>query len=98
VEMLFAIYALDKENSIELRMNTREAHLAYLIDSPLVFAGPLLDDEGIMCGSLIVLEMDNISQVKNFADNDPYAVAGLFKNVEIRHFVKAFPLDETSKS
>ena len=96
--MLFAIYALDKENSIELRMNTREAHLAYLIDSPLVFAGPLLDDEGIMCGSLIVLEMDNISQEKNFADNDPYAVAGLFKNVEIRHFVKAFPLDETSKS
>ena len=96
--MLFAIYALDKENSIELRMNTREAHLAYLIDSQLVFAGPLLDDEGIMCGSLIVLEMDNISQVKNFADNDPYAVAGLFKNVEIRHFVKAFPLDETSKS
>ena len=96
--MLFAIYALDKENSIELRMNTREAHLAYLIDSPLVFAGPLLDDEGIMCGSLIVLEMDNISQVKNFADNDPYAVAGLYKNVEIRHFVKAFPLDETSKS
>ena len=96
--MLFAIYALDKENSIELRMNTREAHLTYLVDSPLVFAGPLLDDEGIMCGSLIVLEMDNISQVKNFADNDPYAVAGLFKNVEIRHFVKAFPLDETSKS
>ena len=96
--MLFAIYALDKENSIELRMNTREAHLAYLIDSPLVFAGPLLDDEGIMCGSLIVLEMDDIAQVKNFADNDPYAVAGLFKNVEIRHFVKAFPLDETSKS
>ena len=96
--MLFAIYALDKENSIELRMNTREAHLTYLVDSPLVFAGPLLDDEGIMCGSLIVLEMDNISQVKNFADNDPYALAGLFKNVEIRHFVKAFPLDETSKS
>ena len=96
--MLFAIYALDKENSIELRMNTREAHLAYLIDSPLVFAGPLLDDEGIMCGSLIVLEMDDIAQVKNFADNDPYALAGLFKNVEIRHFVKAFPLDETSKS
>ncbi len=96
--MLFAIYALDKENSIELRMNTREAHLTYHVDSPLVFAGPLLDDEGIMCGSLIVLEMDDIAQVKNFADNDPYALAGLFKNVEIRHFVKAFPLDETSKS
>ena len=28
--MLFAIYALDKEDSIQLRMDTREAHLAYL--------------------------------------------------------------------
>ena len=42
--MLFAIYALDKEDSIQLRMDTREAHLAYLANSPLVFAGPLLDD------------------------------------------------------
>ena len=91
--MLFAIYALDKEDSIQLRMDTRESHLSYLANSPLVFAGPLLDDQGNMCGSLIVLEMEDISQVRNFTDNDPYVVAGLFKNVEIRRFVKAFPLD-----
>ena len=91
--MLFAIYALDKEDSIQLRMDTRESHLSYLANSPLVFAGPLLDDQGNMCGSLIVLEMEDISQVRNFTDNDPYVIAGLFKNVEIRRFVKAFPLD-----
>ena len=91
--MLFAIYALDKEDSIQLRMDTRESHLSYLANSPLVFAGPLLDDQGNMCGSLIVLEMEDISQVKNFTDNDPYVIAGLFENVEIRRFVKAFPLD-----
>ena len=96
--MLFAIYALDKEDSIQLRMDTREKHLAYLTNSPLVFAGPLLDDEGSMCGSLIVLEMENISQVQNFADEDPYAIAGLFKNVEIRRFLKAFPRDEIKNS
>ena len=91
--MLFAIYALDKEDSIQLRMDTRESHLSYLANSPLVFAGPLLDDQGNMCGALIVLEMEDISQVRNFTDNDPYVIAGLFKNVEIRRFVKAFPLD-----
>ena len=91
--MLFAIYALDKEDSIQLRMDTRESHLSYLANSPLVFAGPLLDDQGNMCGSLIVLEMEDISKVKNFTDNDPYVIAGLFENVEIRRFVKAFPLD-----
>ena len=51
-----------------------------------------------MCGSLIVLEMENISQVQNFADEDPYAIAGLFKNVEIRRFLKAFPRDEIKNS
>ena len=88
--MLFAIYALDKEDSIQLRMDTREAHLAYLANSPLVFAGPLLDDEGIMCGSLIVLEMENITQVKNFADNDPYAIAGLFQKCRSKTFCQSF--------
>ena len=96
--MLFAIYALDKEDSIQLRMDTREKHLAYLANSPLVFAGPLLDNEGSMCGSLIVLEMESISQVQNFADEEPYAIAGLFKNVEIRRFLKAFPRDEIKNS
>ena len=91
--MLFAIYALDKEDSIQLRMDTRESHLSYLANSPLVFAGPLLDDQGNMCGSLIVLEMEDISQVKNFTDNDPYVIAGLFKKVEISRFVKAVPPD-----
>ena len=89
--MLFAVYALDKENSLEIRMDTRERHLAYLMNSPLVFAGPLLDEEGNMCGSLIVLEMEDVSQVEEFTENDPYAIAGLFKNVEIRRFIKAFP-------
>ena len=51
-----------------------------------------------MCGSFIVLEMENISQVQNFADEDPYAIAGLFKNVEIRRFLKAFPRDEIKNS
>ena len=90
--MLFAIHALDKEDSLELRMNTRESHLEYLSNSPLVYAGPLLDEDGKMCGSLIVLDMEDISKVKQFASNDPYSLAGLFKSVEIHRFKKAFPL------
>jgi uncharacterized protein YciI len=39
--------------------------------------------------------MEDISEVENFAKNDPYALAGLFKSVEIRRFIKAFPRDET---
>ena len=96
--MLFAVYALDKENSLEIRMDTRDRHLAYLMNSPLVFAGPLLDEEGNMCGSLIVLEMEDVSQVEEFTENDPYVIAGLFESVEIRRFVKAFPREEINSA
>ena len=95
--MLFAVYAIDNEDSLQLRMSTRESHLAYLSNFPLVFAGPLLDEQGNMCGSLIVLDMQDISEVKEFTKNDPYAIVGLFKSVEIRRFIKAFPRDEINK-
>ena len=44
--MQFAIYCLDKPDALDLRMATRNAHLAYMDTKPIdiVFAGPLLDD------------------------------------------------------
>ena len=72
--MLFAIYALDKEDSIRLRMDTREKHLAYLANSPLVFAGPLLDDEGSMLQTTEAIQVSSLNPVlleNNFSDAAP---------------------------
>ena len=88
--MLFTIHASDKEDSLELRMKTRENHLQYLSNAPLVYAGPLLDENGNMCGSLVVLDMKEISEVRKFVENDPYSKAGLFQKVEIHRFTEAF--------
>ena len=43
ISMQFAIYCLDKANSLDLRMATRNAHLAYMDTKPIdiVLAGPL---------------------------------------------------------
>ena len=80
------IHALDRSDAGDLRARTRPDHLAYLAGFEVTFGGPLLDDDGQMCGSLIVLDVDTREAVEEFAAGDPYAVAGLFERVTITGF------------
>ena len=84
--MLFAIICLDKPGALETRKANREDHLAHIkgSDGAIVQAGPFLDAQGQMCGSLLIYEAEDISAAQAWADADPYAKAGLFQSVEIR--------------
>jgi len=82
--MLFALIAHDKPGSLEIRKANRDAHLAYIQSSGGVDqAGPLLDDRGRMIGSLIILDVGDMAAAQEWAENDPYAKAGLFGNVRV---------------
>ncbi|MEE2946331.1 MAG: YciI family protein [Pseudomonadota bacterium] len=82
--MRFALIAKDKPNALEVRLANRDAHVAYLKSSDAVeMAGPFLDANGNMCGSLIVLEFEDIAEAQAWAANDPYKKADLFQSVEI---------------
>ena len=82
--MLIALFAKDKAGALQIRKDTRPAHVEYLKSTGVVEqAGPLLDDAGDMCGSLIVLDIDNMEAAQTWAANDPYAKAGLFESVEL---------------
>ena len=85
---LFMLACFDKPNSLDLRMATREAHLAYARDKATMIkvAGPMLDDGEAMAGSLFILEAEDRAQVEAFNAADPYQQAGLFGQVEIRGF------------
>ena len=90
--MLFAILCEDKPGALELRMETRPAHLDYLksLGKTLKFAGPFLTEkEQTPCGSLVVIEAEDAEAAKAIADKDPYAKAGLFESVAIRPCVWA---------
>ncbi|MEY4249000.1 MAG: hypothetical protein RJA87_633 [Pseudomonadota bacterium] len=82
---LYVLICHDRPDSLALRMATREAHLAYVRDHPLPLkvAGPILSDSGDMAGSILVFEADSRDQVQAFADQDPYAISGLFERSEI---------------
>ncbi len=87
--MRFALMTKDKPGALQVRMENRDAHLAYIADTGVVeMAGPVLDDDGQMCGSLIVLEVADLAAAQDWATNDPYAKAGLFHDVTLRAWKK----------
>lgn len=82
--MLIALIAKDKEGHLETRKANRDDHLAYIKATGVVSqAGPLLDDAGAMCGSLVILDVEDMAAAQNWAQNDPYAKAGLFVDVQL---------------
>jgi uncharacterized protein YciI len=88
--MLFAFICKDKPGALQLRMDTRPDHVAYLEklnrEKKLAFAGPFLDAEGRPDGSLVVVQAPDRAGAEALAAADPYAQAGLFESVEIRQW------------
>lgn len=80
---LFAVICRDKPGALQVRLDTRDAHLAHIRDSGIVaMAGPLMED-GQMCGSLVVLDTDDLDAAHAWAAADPYKAAGLFASVDV---------------
>ncbi|NLS16967.1 YciI family protein [Rhizobium sp. P40RR-XXII] len=88
--MLFAFVCKDKPGHLNVRMETRPAHLEHLnklnAEGTLKMAGPFLDAEGKPNGSLVVVNAESVEAAKVIADADPYTKAGLFESVEIKPF------------
>ncbi|MDX9998546.1 MAG: YciI family protein [Phenylobacterium sp.] len=89
---LFVAVCIDKPNSLELRMATREAHFAYVRGKQgmMKLGGPFLDENGQMAGSLIIFEAEDLQAAKAFSAEDPYTKAGLFERVEVRPWKATF--------
>lgn len=87
--MRFAVITKDKPGALQLRLDTREAHVAYLKSSGVVeMAGPFLNEAGEMCGSLVVIEVADLAAAQAWADNDPYVKAGLFAESRVQAWNK----------
>lgn len=87
MSQLFIIIGRDKPDHGELRAATRPAHLdhARKIGARLKLGGPMLSDgpDPRPCGSLLVIEAEDLAAARAFAETDPYALAGLFESVTV---------------
>ena len=90
--MLFAVINTDRPSTLDLRMSTRPTHLAFLEShmAKLVNGGAILDGEGKPCGSLLIIEAEDVEEVRALVAQDPYALAGLFESSVIRPFREVF--------
>jgi uncharacterized protein YciI len=87
--MRVALITRDNPESLQIRLDNRDAHLAYIAETGVVeMAGPFLDLDGQMCGSIIIMNVDSVAAAQTWAANDPYEKAGLFKHVSIQEWKK----------
>jgi len=84
--MKFMVYTRDKDGALDIRTANRDAHLAFLrgeSDVQVISAGPWLSNDGVMVGSLLVVEAGSLEDVKAWNKTDPYVLAGLTGEVTI---------------
>jgi uncharacterized protein len=88
--MYYAVWATDRPGMLAAREAVRDAHRARLREPGahavnVVAGGPTLSEaEGAMNGSLLVIEADSIDAVRRFMSDDPYAIAQVYAQIEIR--------------
>ena len=98
--MLYAIISVDNPDSLELRQQTRPAHLQRLQvlqnEGRMVLAGPHpavdSNDPGLagFTGSLIVAEFADLDTAREWAASDPYQQAGVYASVTVKPFKKVY--------
>ncbi len=87
--MRVALICIDKAGALQTRVDNRPAHLAHIATTGVVeMAGPFLNSEGQMTGSLIILSVESLAEAQNWAILDPYSQAGLFQSVTITEWKK----------
>lgn len=99
--MLYAIIGDDIPGTLDQRLAARPAHVERLKalqdEGRLIVAGPCpaidSQDPGPagFTGSVIIAEFSSLADAKAWADADPYVAAGVYAEVTIKPFRKAFP-------
>jgi uncharacterized protein len=82
--MRVALICHDKPGHLQVRIDNRAAHLAYIAETGIVdLAGPFVGDTGEMNGSMIVLNVESMDQARTWVAGDPYGIAELFSSVTL---------------
>ena len=79
-------HGLDRPDCADLRADTLTAHADYQHHRGNPVGGPLLDEDGASCGTLIVFEAPDLASAQAIMAADPFVVAGLFASTHVHEF------------
>lgn len=85
IMMQFVIKALDGAGMLEKRMEVRPRHLEGMkkLNDHIICAGGLLDEEGKMKGSLLVMEFESREEVDQYLAQEPYVLEHVWEKIEV---------------
>jgi uncharacterized protein YciI len=99
--MLYAFISQDFEGTLDKRLTARPEHIKRLEqlrdEGRLILAGPHpaidCEDPGPagFTGSLVVAEFESLQEAQDWANADPYVVAGVYEDVLVKPFKSVLP-------
>ena len=83
--MQFLIKAYDGPNMLEKRMEVRPRHLEGMsrLNEHIICAGGLLDEEGKMKGSALIMNFDSRAELDTYLAAEPYVIEKVWQKIEI---------------
>ncbi|MEM7740953.1 MAG: YciI family protein [Pseudomonadota bacterium] len=86
----YHVIGRDHPGEPERRLAAREAHLAMAeqlkAEGTMLLGGALLDTDGNMFGSMLVIRADNREALDHILAADPYIKEGVFQDMEITEY------------
>ena len=83
--MQFLIKAYDGPNMLEKRMEVRPRHLEGMsrLNEHIICAGGLLDEEGKMKGSALIMNFDSRAELDTYLAAEPYVIEKVWQKIEV---------------
>ncbi|MCU0471142.1 MAG: YciI family protein [Arcicella sp.] len=89
-QYLITAYDGTDENALERRMSVRPFHLEGVKklkeNGNFIIGGAMLNDEGKMIGSTMILQFEEPTQLQAWIDNEPYIQQGVWDKFEVKPF------------
>ncbi|MCR5153690.1 MAG: YciI family protein [Lachnospiraceae bacterium] len=83
--MQFIIKAYDGAGKLDKRMEVRPRHLDGMakLSDHIICAGGMLDEEGKMKGSVLIMEYNTRAELDEYIKNEPYVLEGVWEKIEV---------------
>ena len=96
--MQFVIKAYDGENMLEKRMAVRPQHLEGMkkLGRHIVCAGGILDEEGNMKGSALIVDFEDRAALDEYLKNETFVVEHVWEKIEVERVNVVIPKREPS--
>lgn len=89
-QYLVTAYDYTHENALDARMDVRPFHLEGVKkmkeNENFIIGGAILNDEGKMIGSTMILQFEDQKDLQNWMDNEPYILQKVWEKFDIKPF------------